>query len=294
MALALSFALSRPMPVAADEETASALALALFREGRALVESGRISEACPKFRESLKLEFALGTLLNLAECEAAAGRTATAWARFGELEERARRAGQTDRESYAKGKKEELALRLPKLEIQVVPAGTKIDRVVIDDAEVGPESLGTPLPVNPGEVKVTVWSGRRAFESSRTIPDAAGTYPLDLRVEAVPTTTSEPGIDGRAVAGWTLFALGLAGVGVGTYFGARAIELRDESNEGCTGTTCTDAGLAAFDDGRFHADGATVAFSTGGPILAAGIGILIWTAVSPTRGAAEVGLLGQF
>src|SRR5262245_37563455 len=53
----------------------AAAAEALFREGRQLMDSGAIAQACVKFEESLRLDPALGTMLNLAVCEERAGNT---------------------------------------------------------------------------------------------------------------------------------------------------------------------------------------------------------------------------
>src|SRR5262245_11520882 len=41
----------------------------LFREGRELLGAGKVDEACAKFEQSYQLEHALGSLLNLANCE---------------------------------------------------------------------------------------------------------------------------------------------------------------------------------------------------------------------------------
>src|SRR5262249_30460139 len=84
--------LQRPAPVGAMKSAALFLAIAsaltaataraqpqtsraddLFQQGRADVRSGNWSAACPKFAESLRLEAAPGTRLNLAECEEKAG-----------------------------------------------------------------------------------------------------------------------------------------------------------------------------------------------------------------------------
>ena len=45
-----------------------ATATTLFEAGQELVQSGRASEACPKFEESYRLVRANGTLINLADC----------------------------------------------------------------------------------------------------------------------------------------------------------------------------------------------------------------------------------
>src|SRR5262245_34891354 len=55
----------------------------LFREGRALMKEGNLTAACPKLAESLRFDPAVGTLMNLAECEEREGKTASAWQRWG-------------------------------------------------------------------------------------------------------------------------------------------------------------------------------------------------------------------
>jgi TolA-binding protein len=62
-----------------------ATAEVLFRTGRLHSLAGEYAAVCPLFAESLRLDPAPGTLLNLADCEEHIGRTATAWAHFREL-----------------------------------------------------------------------------------------------------------------------------------------------------------------------------------------------------------------
>src|SRR5580704_6931738 len=63
-----------------------AAAEVLFRQAREKIVAGDYGGACPLFKESLRLDPAPGTLLNLAECEERIGRLASAWEHFERLE----------------------------------------------------------------------------------------------------------------------------------------------------------------------------------------------------------------
>ena len=95
--LLLSSSLATAQPTAGQQATAEAL----FEQASALVDQGRFPEACEKFAASQELDPGLGTLLYLADCYDRAGRSASAWALFREVQARARRASQPDREQIA-------------------------------------------------------------------------------------------------------------------------------------------------------------------------------------------------
>ena len=59
-------------------EDSVAVAEHLFQEARVLVERGDYAAACPKLEASQKLEPAVGTQFNLADCYEHVGRTASA------------------------------------------------------------------------------------------------------------------------------------------------------------------------------------------------------------------------
>src|SRR5262249_31438023 len=81
---------------ASTAEGTSAVAEALYQQGKRLMDAGHVSEACIKFAESQRVEPATGTLLNLANCHQQEGKTATAWAEFTQAAEQSEQKGQTD------------------------------------------------------------------------------------------------------------------------------------------------------------------------------------------------------
>lgn len=106
----------------------AAMAEALFREGQRLMFEKRYPEACPKLAESHRLDPAGGTLLTLAFCHEAEGRTATAWTEFREAEAVALREGRRDRQAAAREKADALEPRLSRLVIQPAPESPPTDR----------------------------------------------------------------------------------------------------------------------------------------------------------------------
>lgn len=123
----------------------------LFDEGRKAMAARDYPQAITKLQQSQKLDPAVGTLLNLAECFSVLGRTASAWAAYRDAASLARATKQVDRERYASKKAQELEPTLSRLELSVTPearvAGLRITR---NDVEV-PEALyGSPIPVDPG------------------------------------------------------------------------------------------------------------------------------------------------
>src|SRR5262245_59132112 len=91
----------------------AATAEALFRQGRAAMESKNFQEACPKFAESQKLDPAAGTLMNLATCEEKLGKLASAWQHWKEALDALPQ--KDDRVTFAKGRVDELEKKLPRL-----------------------------------------------------------------------------------------------------------------------------------------------------------------------------------
>src|SRR5688572_28087470 len=135
-----------PASAAADD---AATAQALFDEATALKAKEDWAGACPKFETSYKLDPALGTLLNLANCLAKLGKVASAWARWEEAYQWATK-NNDDRVDYAKKERDELVPRLPKLKINVTSRAAALS-VERDSSKVTEAMYGVALPVDPGE-----------------------------------------------------------------------------------------------------------------------------------------------
>jgi hypothetical protein len=260
---------------------------ALFREGRAGMEAGDYAHACPKFAESLRLDFAIGTVLNLAACEEKVGRLASAWQHYRQVVEML--PPEDERHPLAAARADALDARVPRLTISMVAPAPQGTRVTRDDVDLGDPSLGVALPVDPGEHVVMVIAPGRADrrwvvqirESERrqlTIEPGA------VRDAAVVRTTSAH--DARRPAGFVVGGLGVASLAVGSYFGVRALNSRSDSDAGCTNGRCRDAASAnAYDDAKSFAHVADATLAIG--IVGVAVGsYLVLTSSTTTETAA--------
>jgi hypothetical protein len=148
----------------ADEPTEPASADTLFREGRDLVKAGRWAPACDKFAESLSLEPATGTMMNLADCEERLGKLMSARMRWEELVRSLPRTGDPRRD-HAQRRLEQVDARLSGLTIRLsrkAPAGT---RILMDSLPLGRDSVGRVLLLGPGDHVVSVDVPNRALRT---------------------------------------------------------------------------------------------------------------------------------
>ena len=147
--LLVSILVARP---AVAQRDVAAEAEALFREGKRLLELQDFAHACPKLAESYRLDPATGALLALAVCHEEEGRTATAWAEYGDVAARSKTEGRSDREHAAREKIAALGAKLSTLTISVSPDVAALQGLHVkrDGVEVGPAIWGVPIPVDPG------------------------------------------------------------------------------------------------------------------------------------------------
>jgi hypothetical protein len=259
-----SFALSG---VARAQAESMAIAEGLFRDGRALLDHGRVDEACDKFEASQRMSPAVGTQLNLAICREKQGKTATAWSLFAEVESVSLRAGDETRAGIAHQHGTALASQLKKVVIEVPtpPPGMvlKLDGVVLPSG-----ALGTEIPLDPGSHAIVATApGKKKWEQaslnlgpsattvhvrveleSDSAPASSDAAPLPVSAEPAPAVDPKPAPeappdradvdahpsshpDTLRLIGYGVGGVGLVALGVAAYYGFTALSRKnDEAN----------------------------------------------------------------
>ncbi len=291
-------------PARADGAPQAALAEKLFRDGRKLLSEGKLREACESFGESRRLDPTPGTLLNLGSCLEDLGRTASAWATYGELAARASRLGQTARAQFATEKVAELLPKMPTLEIRLV-SDHRIDGLTIecDGTVLGNASLGTRVPVDPGPHEVTARApGRVAWRSSVEARPAQSTR-VDVPLLAPDggsgdtsaaaggaSTTMPPSSSPLRTTGVVLALVGAAATATGLVLGGVAKVTDDGANrDGCVAAGCPADTVARIRRADDYATASTVV-TVGGLALAAA-GLALWVFAPSSKRAASTNVL---
>jgi hypothetical protein len=293
--------------LASDPLTAAQTA---FDEGRRLEDAGDFAGAVERFEESERLDPALGTLLNLANCYERAGRLASAWRTFTRGATESAALGESKRAQRAIDRAGALVARLSTLVIRI--EGDDVapnEEVRVDGAQIDRRQWGTPQVIDGGSHVVEAvapgrseWSGKVSIanESDRAVvtipaltpapPDAS---PAAASAEAKPVETVEapvvvprPPVETEKKVTWTPLriaaatAAGVGGVllGVGTGFGLEARARWNERQNHCAYNFCTDAGYTLTTQARDAANVATVAFIGAGAALGAAGALFVFSA----------------
>jgi serine/threonine-protein kinase len=316
-------------PARAQSAADKAAAEALFDQGRAAMQEGDFGKACGLLERSQHIESAVGTLLYLAECYEKSGRTASAWATFREAADAADAAREPDRAKTGRKRAERLEPLLSRLTIQIAPENQQLAGLAVQrrGQEVQAALWNVPVPVDPGEYAVSASApGYEAWSQTITVPDHAARVSLTVpplkkaapEIAAAPpapppepkspmSTTASGGLgsgtgalppeqrstpsSGRRTAAYLLGGAGIAGIGVGSYFGIRAITKNKEAKEHCPrGYQCDDAqGASAATDAKHAARISDVALGVGAMAVIGGMILLITAPSSGPRVTASLG-----
>ncbi len=208
----LGLGLSAAMPASAQQPTEGER---LFVEGRKLMDEGKTEEACQRFERSYELEGALGSLLNLANCEEKRGRLRTALAHWKKAADTA--GDQQKNRLYALGRAGDLEKKMPKVMVRV--GASVAGASVTLDGE--PVALGEKVPVDPGTHEVVVTAGARTERRSVELAEGE-TQILDMLGAVAggevsggaqgsePGPGEPPGATNLAPWAWTSIAVGAA------------------------------------------------------------------------------------
>ncbi|HVY31252.1 MAG TPA: hypothetical protein VHB79_32065 [Polyangiaceae bacterium] len=266
VALSLSRAALAQNPAAAE---------ALFEQARAAMAAGDYDIACARLRDSDKLDPAVGTRFNLADCEERRGHVATAWSLFrGVLSELSQ---DDDRKPIAEERAKALEPRMPFLTLVRRPETPSDARVRIDGVELGEGSLGVPLPMDPGKHELVLLSGGAEQRSNFQMQERQHLeLPLrwsDVSVAAPPARRNAPvdeaprSVSGSSRRQWAYVAggVGLAGVALGTVSGIITLSKKSTANANCSDEqhVCNQAGVEANESGRTFAALSGVGFGIG-------------------------------
>jgi hypothetical protein len=277
-----------------------AAAEALFEQARAAMAAGSYDIACARFRDSDKLDPAVGTRFNLADCEERRGRVATAWSLFrGVLSELAQ---DDDRRPIAEERARALLPRIPYLKMQPSAHAPSGVRVRIDGVELGEGSFGLALPMDPGAHDLVLIPPEGGAGQQSTFALREGEHrdlPIQLsgaRASSGPAPADEtPGASTPSTADgsqqkWAYVAggVGAAGVVVGAVTGIITLNKKSTANANCSDDrhVCNRAGVDANESGKTFGTLSAVGLGVG--VIGLAAGAYLWlTAPQPSPTAAH-------
>lgn len=309
--LAWASALSAVFYARDAQAQGAAAAAALSKEADKLLAAGRHEEACPKLKESDRLEPKLSTRYRLAGCYEKTGRPASAWALYEEVagaaqsaaEDPARKARRGDYEKLANAahaRASELKANLPTLTIVVPEPLRSLSglEIKIDDKTIGEVLWGQPIPVDLVEHLIIASApGKKAWEERKKIDSMGQNIEVivpglkDANAAEKKEEPSDEGMPWQQKAAIGLGIGGIIGLGIGGAGGILAISNHQDALSACPDKLCPNAAkkqeaLASEDKAGTFAAMANIGLISGGA-LALGAAVLWFMAPSKPRSPAE-------
>ncbi|XXY52930.1 preprotein translocase subunit TatA [Sorangium sp. So ce269] len=292
LSLALLCAMS-DAAAAQPNSSRAADAQALFEQGRAAVEARDCARAIPLFRKSQETYPARGTLFNLAQCEAELGRIASATQHYKEL--LTQLTPGDPRLPITQQRITELEPRLPRLVVELAQGAPAPAELLLDRAPLPQSSVGSELPVDPGDhVLVVRWADGRQTETRVSLPEGMR---KDVRLEPPPTAAAPPPApvpaamqapspppdapstplpSGRRTLAFVIGGVGAAALGGSLIIGGLALGTKGDLEEECpTPSRCSDDGMSLSARGQTLTTASTVLGAVGLVGLGAGVVLLL-------------------
>lgn len=195
----------------------------------------------------------------------------------------------------------EVKERIPRLTLRLDGASPEQVTVTVDDAAVPASSLGQSMPMNPGRHQVVGRCGHEVVEPPPVTLAERQREELVLRFECgrpkpLPKPMAPPEPERRSSAttgrtlGWVAVGAGSTGVALWAVTGVMGlVKLRSLRDEGCDENShCYPSQEKGVDSYKSLRTGSTMGFYVGLPLLAAGVGTLVWTSPRRERGAQSV------
>jgi hypothetical protein len=258
----------------------------LFQLGRRASSMGKYGTACSLFRESFQLDPAVGTLLNLGDCEEQQNHVAASLDYYQAA--LSRLPPSDDRLAPVRARIEAIQERSGHLELRLGEGAPHDAKVIVDGEPIPSEKLATALLLPAGGHLVVVTAvGYRG--SRQTVTIAAGeTKAVSLwpgpELEETELALASDDREGRAarehrartlrVAGWTATGVGVASLWVGSVAGLFAIDRESLRSENCDAqNACNATGASAAHSGKTFATVSTITLLAGA--IAAGGGVYL-------------------
>ena len=297
-------------PAAPDASARFLLARGQLQQGFTLKEQGKCNEAIPHFVESIQLDRQPKALLNLADCEEKLGRLGPAAKHFLEARDLANAQGVQNQATYAAQRLQSIEQRMPKLVIKLAP-GVPPDTVVArDGVDLGPASLGTPLPIEAGKHTIVARGGGLQRDYEVTVAQSGNTDVIVTPIGGRAMTAPQGGTPPRAAApgapvpvpsggagaigigsssategsngniqrigGVVLIGTGAVGLAVGSVFGLKVQSKNAEIRETCPeGTFCSPDEMlqyySAVSDAKAARTISYIGFGVGAAFVTAGV-----------------------
>lgn len=265
-----------------------AAAEALFAAGRAAVKAGDMAGACEKFRESQRLDAALGTRLNLAVCEAKLGRLAVAWQLFQSLAKAL--PAEDPRVELVRDHLKELEPRLPRVTLiaeGTLPSGLTVR---IGGVRITESGFGVPIPLDPGRHRVEIDAPGFITRHGVVTLDEGGSLTLGVQpllpgpvpapVDGGASTPSAHRSDTAASVRRTsgIIVLGVAGAALTTSLatGLAVLDRKQTKDAECDVGGCSQAGIDAAEQGKTLATISTASFLACAALAGAGVVLLVF------------------
>jgi hypothetical protein len=295
--LAISIALLTVLvagPAARADDVAGAQAL--FDQGIADLQAGKLDAACKELAESLSKHEDSGTKGALATCLGQTGKLASAWKLWKDLADTAPESGmRTDAAKQAAA----LEPRLPHYVIKAPAVPGLV--VAIGASDISDFSVTVPLPIDPGELQVSAKApGYKPWSTTITLKEGAVTVIEVPALQAIPIE-ERPGYANYAadmhsrnlhhIIAYSAAGAGVVAIIIGSALGASASSDFSKAKSDCGGNinACPSTGIGAanssFKSAQSAANASTALFIVG-PVLVAGAAVAWFTAphaeISPT------------